>query len=191
MPQVHYLGERPLDEADRFDGSERVLFDRMPASQTELRRYCGDECDPADADPTILPLGRGARALVWHGLYSLFVATFLVLLHGGAHAQQRSADNGLVWAEESGAASFYGRAHQGRRTASGARFDENELTAAHPWLPFGTKVLVTVQGTGRAVIVTITDRLYSRRRVIDLSTAAARVLGIIRQGVATVSLGPA
>jgi len=39
-----------------------------------------------------LPLGRGARALVWHGLYSLFVATFLVLLHGGAHAQQRSAE---------------------------------------------------------------------------------------------------
>ena len=55
--QVHYLGERPLDEADRFDGSERVLFDRMPASQTELRRYCGDECDPSRCRPHDIAVG--------------------------------------------------------------------------------------------------------------------------------------
>lgn len=192
MPQVHYFGERPSDEADHFDGSEQDIFGRMHASQIESRQYCGEECVASESDPGILISNseRGVRALLWHGLSGLFVAAFLVLLHGNAHAQQHDADKGPNWAEESGAASFYGRAHQGRRTASGVRFNENAMTAAHPWLPFGTKVLVTVQGTGRSVIVTITDRLYSRRRVIDLSIAAARVLGIIREGVATVSLSP-
>jgi rare lipoprotein A len=64
------------------------------------------------------------------------------------------------------------------------------LTAAHPWLPFGTKVCVTVLSTGKSVIVTITDRLYSRRRVIDLSTAAAQMLGMMRAGIIRVSLSP-
>jgi rare lipoprotein A len=95
-----------------------------------------------------------------------------------------------MWVSETGTASYYGHAHQGKRTADGSRFDLNELTAAHPWLPFGTKVSVTLQATGRSVVVTITDRLYSARRVIDLSMAAARVLGMIQQGVATVSLTP-
>ena len=64
------------------------------------------------------------------------------------------------------------------------------LTAAHRWLPFGTKVRVTLAATGKAVIVTITDRLYSKRRVIDLSTAAAATLGILHAGIAQVSLSP-
>jgi len=92
---------------------------------------------------------------------------------------------------ETGSASYYGRAHQGRRTASGKRFDQKALTAAHPWLPFGTRVRVTLMGTGRSVVVEITDRLYSNRRVVDLSLAAARALGMVRQGVAMVSLSPA
>lgn len=95
------------------------------------------------------------------------------------------------WSQESGLASYYGSAHQGRRTAAGTRFDQKELTAAHPWLPFGTRVRVTLEGTGRSVIVVITDRLYSSRRIVDLSLAAAQTLGMIRQGVATVSLTPA
>jgi rare lipoprotein A len=64
------------------------------------------------------------------------------------------------------------------------------LTAAHAWLPFGTKVRVMLAGTGRSVIVTITDRLYSSRRVVDLSVAAARELGMIRRGIAEVNLVP-
>lgn len=95
------------------------------------------------------------------------------------------------WTQESGLASYYGPAHQGRRTAAGTRFEQKALTAAHPWLPFGTRVRVTVEGTGRSVIVVITDRLYSSRRIVDLSLAAAQTLGMIRQGVATVSLSPA
>ena len=87
-----------------------------------------------------------------------------------------------TWVSEAGFASYYGNRHQGRRTASGARFDQRKLTAAHPWLPFGTKVRVTALETGKAVIVTITDRLYSqapgdrpvRRRGADAGDDARR-----------------
>ena len=89
---------------------------------------------------------------------------------------------------DSGTASYYGKAHNGRRTASGERFNMEAMTAAHPWLPFGTKVRVTVQGTDRSIVVTITDRLPSHRRIIDLSQGAARELGIIQQGLAEVVL---
>ena len=92
------------------------------------------------------------------------------------------------WKGETGVASFYGQAHQGKRTAGGSLFNQMALTAAHPWLPFGTKVLVTVQQTGRTVVVTINDRLPSGRRVIDVSLAAARALGFVSQGLAQVSL---
>ncbi len=113
---------------------------------------------------------------------------FVTFSSGSARAQDQA--DAAEFKGEQGAASFYGKAHQGKRTASGNRFDQKELTAAHPWLPFGTKVLVTVEGTGRAVIVTITDRLPTRRRIIDLSREAAARLGIIRQGVAWVTLSP-
>jgi rare lipoprotein A len=85
-----------------------------------------------------------------------------------------------AWVGEIGKASYYGPHYHGRRAASGA----------HPWLPFGTKVKVILAGTGRSVIVTITDRLYSSRRVVDLSVAAARELGMIHRGVAEVVLTP-
>ena len=65
------------------------------------------------------------------------------------------------------------------------------MTAAHPCLPMGTKVLVTVLGTGRSLIVTVNDRLPSRRRVLDLSVGAARALGIAGQGLAMVELSSA
>jgi rare lipoprotein A len=65
------------------------------------------------------------------------------------------------------------------------------MTAAHPCLPMGTKILVTVLGTGRSLIVTVNDRLPSRRRVLDLSVGAARALGIAGQGLAMVQLTPA
>ncbi len=91
---------------------------------------------------------------------------------------------------ESGTASYYSTKYHVRRAVSGARYDQMALTAAHPWLPFGTKVKVTLAGTGHTVIVTITDRLYSTRRVVDLSFAAARQLGMLSRGIATVTLLP-
>jgi rare lipoprotein A len=96
-----------------------------------------------------------------------------------------------TWVSETGTASYYGAAHNGRRSADGSRFDEMALTAAHPWLPFGTKVRVTLAGTDRTVIVTITDRLYSSRRIVDLSFAAACQIGIIHPGLGQVTLNPA
>jgi rare lipoprotein A len=94
------------------------------------------------------------------------------------------------WVGEEGTASYYGAAHQGRRTASGTQFDKMALTAAHPWLPFGSKVRVTLANTGRSIVVTITDRLYSTRRVVDLSLGAARQLGMVGRGIAEVTLSP-
>jgi rare lipoprotein A len=127
-----------------------------------------------------------------------FVVTsaFLAVASAGAHARGKarslepSASRETSTWSETGVASYYGPAFNGHRAASGARFDEMALTAAHPWLPFGTKVKVTLTGTSRTVIVTITDRLYFGRRILDLSVAAARQLGIINRGLAEVSLLP-
>lgn len=105
----------------------------------------------------------------------------------GAHAAQEPS--GPDWSE-SGRASYYGSDWNGRRTASGQRFDSQALTAAHAWLPFGTRVRVLAEDTGREVVVTVTDRMGTPRRIIDLSQQAARVLGILRQGVAEVTLEP-
>ena len=83
----------------------------------------------------------------------------------------------------SGVASFYGN-ESGRRTASGQRFNENAMTCAHRSLPFGTKLRVS--HGGRSVIVTVNDRgPFVRGRVLDLSTGAARALGISGLGQIT------
>ncbi len=88
---------------------------------------------------------------------------------------------------EEGLASFYARQHRGHRTASGARYDPAALTCAHRTEPFGTRLQVTDLETGRRVVVTVTDRgPFVRGRVIDLSLAAARQLGIVKRGVARV-----
>ena len=88
-----------------------------------------------------------------------------------------------------GFASFYATKFNGRRTASGEKFDNNALTAAHKSLPFGSKVQVTNVRNGKSVVVRINDRgPYVRGRIIDLSKAAARKIGIGRTGTARVKL---
>jgi peptidoglycan lytic transglycosylase len=83
-----------------------------------------------------------------------------------------------------GVASFY---WQGQKTATGAWFNPDGMTAAHRTLPFGTKVRVTHLGSGRSVVVRINDRgPYIAGRIIDLSRGAAGVLGMQNQGVARV-----
>jgi rare lipoprotein A len=85
----------------------------------------------------------------------------------------------------SGMASFYGN-ESGSKTASGARFNQNAMTAAHRSLPFGTKLRVT--HGGRSVVVTINDRgPFIRGRVLDLSTGAARAVGLTGAGVGRVT----
>jgi rare lipoprotein A len=79
-------------------------------------------------------------------------------------------------------ASFYGN-ESGSKTASGQRFNQNALTAAHRSLPFGTKLRVT--HGGRSVVVTINDRgPFIRGRVLDLSTGAARAIGLTSAALA-------
>ena len=85
----------------------------------------------------------------------------------------------------SGMASFYGN-ESGSKTASGARFNQNAMTCAHRSLPFGTKLRVT--HGGQSVVVTVNDRgPFIRGRVLDLSTAAARAVGLTSAGVGRVT----
>ena len=88
-----------------------------------------------------------------------------------------------------GTASYYGRELAGNRTASGERFDPDQMTAAHPTLAFGSKVRVTNLSNGQSVIVRVNDRgPFGGRRVIDISQAAAKEIGMHRSGTAKVSL---
>lgn len=97
-----------------------------------------------------------------------------------SEAMAPSAGTGHTFA---GVASFYGN-ESGSKTASGERFNENAMTCAHRSLPFGTKLRVT--HGGRSIVVTVNDRgPFVRGRVLDLSTAAARALGIDGLGSVT------
>ena len=90
---------------------------------------------------------------------------------------------------ERGVASWYGPKFNGKMTANGERYDMNALTAAHPSLPFGTKIGVRNTRTGREVMVRVNDRgPYSKNRIIDLSYAAAREVGVVGPGTASVEI---
>ena len=90
-------------------------------------------------------------------------------------------------------ASYYGESHRGKLTASGTRFDPDEMTAASPWLPFGSRWVVRRMDTGATVKITITDRGPHVRlgRGLDLSESAARKIGMLKKGVVRVSISPA
>jgi rare lipoprotein A len=88
-----------------------------------------------------------------------------------------------------GKAAWYGKKFAGRKTASGRKFDPNALTAAHATLPFGTKIRVTNTANDKSVELTVTDRCSaSTGRILDVTPAAARALGFIRQGTAEVRI---
>ena len=98
---------------------------------------------------------------------------------------------GFVWAVEveEGDASYYADALDGNKTASGEPYDKNAFTAAHRTLPFGTKVKVTYLKTGETVDVVINDRgPHAKGRIIDLSGAAAKKIGIVDDGHGKVSI---
>jgi len=88
-----------------------------------------------------------------------------------------------------GVASWYGKPYHGRRTASGEVYNMYQMTAAHPSLPFGTRVVVTNLENGRSVVVRINDRgPFIRGRVIDVSRKVASDLGFLGQGVTRVGV---
>jgi rare lipoprotein A len=94
-----------------------------------------------------------------------------------------------VRGRQEGMASWYGKEQHGHLTANGERFDMHALTAAHRSLPMQTRVRVTNRSNGASVVVRINDRgPYSKKRIIDVSYAAARVLGMIERGVVPVLL---
>ena len=125
-------------------------------------------------------LARGRRAAPVH--------TIAFVDDGFRYTESPTGE--AAW-KQSGVASWYGGGRwQGHRTSSGARYDENQLTAAHATLPLGSKVRVSLHNSARSVVVTITDRPGTRSRIIDLSRGAASALGILDQGVAMVTLSP-
>ena len=105
--------------------------------------------------------------------------------------QENAAAESPGWIGEVGSASWYAQSKHSRRTASGGIYNQNAMTAAHPWLPFGAKVRVTRRDTGQSIIVVINDRLPSKKHIIDLSVGAAKELGMIHRGTAPVELEPA
>lgn len=115
-------------------------------------------------------------------LFSLFVVVSMATSCAKRHAARPMH-------KEVGMASWYGPKFHGKRTASGERYDQRKLTAAHPSLPFGTKVRVTNIENDRSVVVEINDRgPFIRNRIIDLSKAAAKEIGMLGCGVARVEL---
>src|ERR671938_1045916 len=110
------------------------------------------------------------------GIMKLFKLPFAAALAACAFSMAFEAEAAGV---QRGAASWYGPGFHGRRTASGESFNANALTAAHRSLPFGTRVRVVNQRTGRSVVVRINDRgPYVGGRVIDLARGAARQIGM-------------
>lgn len=122
---------------------------------------------------------------------ALLVMLMPMLLALPAAAQEPGDGNDAVVETEvaTGMASYYSRELEGNRTANGEMCDPDDLTAAHRTLPFGSKVRVTNLSNGQSVVVRINDRgPFGRGRVIDISHAAAREIGMHRSGTARVKL---
>ena len=136
-----------------------------------------------------LPLGRSAT--VWAGAAWLLtcVAVGSCARHAKPHYVFPPAETPAVGTVVEGIASWYGPGFDGRRTSSGEVFDQDALTAAHPYFAFGTRLQVTLLSTGRRVVVRVNDRFPAHKgRAIDLSRAAARAIGLIGPGTGRVRL---
>jgi rare lipoprotein A len=96
------------------------------------------------------------------------------------------------WAQKKatfGIATYYSDKFQGKRTANGEHYNKNELTAAHPSLPFNTRIKVTNINTKKSVVVRINDRgPHIKGRALDMSRAAAAKIGLISKGKAKVKI---
>ena len=126
-------------------------------------------------------------------VFSAMLMPLLLTVSAAAQDAEITNDNVVEVDEETeiggGMASYYGDELAGNRTASGERFNPAQLTAAHRSLPFGSMVRVTNTSNGDSVIVRINDRgPFSHGRVIDVSHAAAREIGMHRSGTARVKL---
>jgi rare lipoprotein A len=122
-----------------------------------------------------MSVGNAARSFAWLGFGALALAALPLAAKSG----------GLG----SGVASYYAQSFAGKRTASGEPYRPDALTAAHRSAQFGSRIRVKHLGNGREVVVRINDRgPWAKGRVIDLSYAAAKAIGLHRSGTARVSL---
>jgi rare lipoprotein A len=120
----------------------------------------------------------------------------ILLVHGwpSLHAQSRAdsvrkSNNQQVPKIQTGTASYYHSKFQGRLTASGEKYDQGQMTAAHNRLPMNTWIRVTNLRNKRSVIVRVNDRLhYRNKRLVDLSRSAAAKLGYVGRGLARVKV---
>lgn len=107
----------------------------------------------------------------------------------GVHCPALNVSCSLSAQTQRGKATYYSKKATGRRTANGDRLHHDSMTCAHRTFPFGTLLKVTCEGNGRSVVVRVNDRgPFVRGRIIDLSWGAARELGILSQGVASVTV---
>jgi rare lipoprotein A len=121
-------------------------------------------------------------------LFAVSVTILLYLAGCASHRQYKSQPE-LTGYSQTGIASFYAMKFQNRKTASGERFNNYSMTAAHKSLPFGTKVKVTNLNNGKTVMVRINDRgPFVRGRIIDLSRAAFAKIERIDKGITPVKI---
>lgn len=128
------------------------------------------------------PIDENMRIPKLHYVFSFILILFTCLSESG-YAQEK----GKI---QKGSATWYGSKYHGRKTTSGEVYNKNQMTAAHPTLPFGTKVKVTNTASNKSVIVRINDRgpFGKKGHIIDLSEAAARKIDLHHNGYGKVTV---
>ena len=201
---VRRLGAKPTAER-KVKGEKSLLFE--PGADRTARTRCagGRPITPSNS-PLRLCVSASLRYFLFRGLRGLrvfavqlpfavgLVSLAMVIGGSGCASSPKTVPTEPTkprsegWTEK-GDASWYGKPYHGRRTASGEIYDMHEMTAAHRSLPFGTEVRVQRRDTGAEVEVCITDRgPFIKGRIIDLSYAAAKVIGLDIDGVAPVKI---
>jgi len=169
---------KSLIASEDFQAKELVPY----SSNERVAIAAGDEMITTSNHVTdLLDHGEDIVAIAWtNNLRTALGTEPLSMGEAQAHVQSLAANGQTV----RGVASWYGPFFHGRTTASGEQFNQHELTAAHPFLPFGTYLNVTNLVNGRTVVVRINDRgPYIGRRTLDLSHQAAQCLGSENEGV--------
>lgn len=168
----------------------------VSAAQALAQAQAGDAAEPPDVVPlasietgqmTVAKKPREAIMYVTSTAVASVNSVALAVASVGSVASKTVLDAADVI--QHGIASWYGAKFQNKRTANGERFNMNALTAAHPTLPFGTKLCAHSPATGKSVIVRINDRgPFVKDRIIDFSKAAAQALGILHSRPDVVAL---
>ena len=175
------LNKWPALHLQNSTASVPVLYGPLPAPEAQSQAAL--ELKTSHLPPSLALSSSDLPAVAQDGEKKASLVQRLVNA-GSEMAQQglqdaQDAEKTVEGWQQKGVASWYGPGFHGRKTASGERFDTTELTAAHLSLPFGTKLLVRNERNGKEVVVRINDRgPYIKSRIIDLSQAAARALGI-------------